>query len=182
MLGRSLSLRFDYTVNVLLDLLDTTAPLPKYGLLNTGGPHTPFSFTLAGSEVGVTASFIQPVGGIFSFGLLTMNLAGGANTPFGTYGVAIDSSARNGSGKAYYGDLEFNLYRPSKLLMTDFIANEKGYYFAADLTDGRSNTGAQAWKTPDVPDGHVPDGGSTIALLGSAMLGVGFLRRRFVKA
>jgi hypothetical protein len=32
------------------------------------------------------------------------------------------------------------------------------------------------------PDPDVPDGGSTIALLGSALLGVGFLRRKFVKA
>src|SRR5882757_1179328 len=72
------------TVKVLLDLKNTT-----YGIMNTGGPHTPFAFNLAGSETGVTASFIQPVGGIFTFGLLSLNLAGGGATPYGTYGVAI---------------------------------------------------------------------------------------------
>src|SRR3954447_287149 len=38
------------TVDVFVDLLDTTLPLPRYGFLNTSGPHTPFAFTLAGTE------------------------------------------------------------------------------------------------------------------------------------
>ena len=162
------------TVNVLVDLSDTTTPNPRYGFINTGGPHTPFTFTLAGSEVGVTATFIQPSGGTFSFGVLSLNLDGGGNTPFGTYGVAIDSSANNGSSKAYYGDLEFNLTRASGLVMADFIANASGAYFAADLTDGQ-NTGAQAWKTPGT---SVPDGGSTLALVGLAIAGLGLARRK----
>jgi hypothetical protein len=156
------------TVNVLVDLSSS-----QYGFMNTGGPHTPFTFTLAGSEAGVSATFIQPVSGIFSFGMLSLNLGGGANTPFGTYGVAIDSSAGNGSGKAYYGDLEFNLTRASGLLLTDFIANTDGYYFGADLTDGK-NTGAQGWSTPS----SVPDGGATLTLLGVALGSLGLVRRK----
>ena len=152
------------TVKVLLDLL------PTYGLLNTGGPHTPFAFTLAGSEVGVSATFVQPNPN----NLFSLNLIGGDNTPFGTYGVAIDSSAGNGSGKAYYGDLEFNLTRALGLSVKDFIANGDGYFFSADLTDGR-NTGSQTWKTTGT---SVPDGGSTLVLLGSALSGLGFLAGR----
>ncbi len=174
------------TVDVLLDLSDTSDPAPKYGLLNTGGPHTPFAFSISGTETGVTSSFIQPSGGIFSFGLLSLNLGGGGNTPFGTYGIAIDSSAGNGSGNAYYGDLQFRLTRAGGLLMTDFVANTDGYYFAADLTNG-SNTGAQAWGTPDTPSvvpngGTVPDGGATLTLLGLALSGLGIARRAASKA
>src|SRR4051794_4107149 len=47
-------------VNVKVDLSDTTLPAPEYGFINTGGPHTPFAFTLAGSQTGVSASFITP--------------------------------------------------------------------------------------------------------------------------
>jgi len=57
------------TVDVLVDLIDTTLPAPQYGFINTGGPHTPFAFTLAGTESGVSANFIQPVGGVYTFGL-----------------------------------------------------------------------------------------------------------------
>jgi hypothetical protein len=41
------------TVDVLVDLADTTLPLSRYGFINTGGPHTPF---LAGTEAGVSAT------------------------------------------------------------------------------------------------------------------------------
>src|SRR5882757_3796688 len=94
------------TVKVLLDLKNTT-----YGIMNTGGPHTPFVFNLAGLETDVTASFIQPVGGTYAFGVFALDLAGGEATPFGTYGVSITSTAGNGSGDAYYGDLQFDLIR-----------------------------------------------------------------------
>src|SRR5215470_6328756 len=73
------------TVDVLVDLIDTALPLPQYGFLNTGGPHTPFAFTLAGTEVGVSASFIQPLGGAYSFGLFSLGLGGGSATPYGTF-------------------------------------------------------------------------------------------------
>ena len=89
------------TVNVLVDLIDTTLPAPQYGFLNTGGPHTPFAFTLSGTELGVTGSFLQPSGGNFSFGLLSLSTGDGSNTPYGTYGVSIYSSAGDGSGNAY---------------------------------------------------------------------------------
>jgi len=181
------------TVDVLVDLADTAQPLPQYGFVNTGGPHTPFAFTIAGTEAGVSASFIQPAGGFFSFGLLSLDLGGGSATPFGTYGIAIDSSAGMGSDKAYYGDLEFLLTRSSGLSTDDFITNSAispgdNAYFAADLTNG-TNTGSQAWLTreqcPTSPCGRevtdVPEPGS-LALLGGGLTGLGivgsFLRWR----
>lgn len=161
------------TVKVLVDLLNTT-----YGFINTGGPHTPFAFNISGSQTGLGTTFIQPSAGTYTFGMFSLSTAGGDNTPYGSYGIAINDTAGNGSGNAYYGDLEFNLTRTGGLSVGNFVANADGYYFSADLTDGR-NTGAQAWKTPDAPT-SVPDGGSTLALLGIACSGVVLLRRSFV--
>jgi len=169
------------TVDVLVDLIDTTLPLPRYGFINTGGPHTPFAFTIAGTETGVSASFIQPAGGLYTFGLFSLNLGGGDATPFGTYGVAIDSTAGNGSSNGYYGDLEFALTRTSGLSTDDFITNaaidpgsDGPAYFAADLTDGGSNTGSQAWL---IRNRTVPEPAS-LALVGAALAGLGAFRRR----
>lgn len=171
------------TVNVLVDLSDTALPAPQYGFINTGGPHTPFAFQIAGTETGVSATFIQPASGVFSFGLLSLNLGGGSNTPYGAYGIAIDSSGGNGSSNAYYGDLEFNLTRLTGLSVNDFVANADNYYFSADLTNG-ANTGAQAWTGPGTPrEGPpgAPEGGSTVVLMGTALAGLGIFFRRFSK-
>lgn len=156
------------TVDVLVDLIDTALPPPQYGFINTGGPHTPFAFTLAGTESGVSANFLQPAGGVYTFGIFSLSTANGDNTPFGTFGISINSTAGNGSSNAYYGDLEFQVVRSSGLSTDDFILNTAlgsgtsgPAYFSADLTNG-TNTGAQAWTLRDSTT--VPEGGSTIFL------------------
>lgn len=156
------------TVNVTLDLLS------GYGFMNSGGPHTPFAFTLLGSESGLSADFLAPVGGTYANGQFSLSTANGDDTPFGTFGISILSSAKNGSGNAYYGDLSFDLTRTGGLLESDFIANSLGYYFGADLTDGQ-NTGSQGWKNPGT---NVPDSGMTAILLGLGLVAVSFFARR----
>lgn len=131
-------------VDVSVDLLD------GYGFLNTGGPHTPFAFNLAGSGTLSISPFTTPAGGVFGSYTFSLNSSGGSNTPFGVFGVALDSNAPNGSGAAYYGDLLFTLNRTGGLDTSDFVANAGGYFFSADLTD-HTNTGAQAWKVSAVP-------------------------------
>jgi hypothetical protein len=171
------------TVDVLVDLSDTSLPAPRYGFLNTGGAHTPFAFTISGSEAGVGATFLQPSGGSYTFGVFSLNLGGGGDNPFGTYGIAIDSTAGNGSGNAYYGDLEFQLSRTSGLSTDDFITNaliasggSGPAYFAADLTNG-SDTGAQAWKVRTTPSSPAPEPAG-MAVLGVALSALGLANRR----
>lgn len=176
------------SVSVNLDLLS------GYGLVNTGGPHTPFAFNLAGSESGLGISFTTPPGGsythngTFSFSL---NTAGGSNNPYGVYGVAIDSTAGNGSSKGWFGnqtviggDLLFTLTRTGGLSTDDFITNGPngtGYYFSADLSNG-SDTGAQAWALRTTPEteittNKVPEP-FTLTLFGAGLAGMATLRRR----
>jgi hypothetical protein len=172
------------TVDVLVDLIDTSLPLPEYGFINSGGPHTPFAFTLAGTESGISASFIQPAGGAYSFGMFSLSTSNGDDTPYGTFGISINSTAGNGTSKAYFGDLQFDVTRTSGLSTDDFVLNTAlgagssgPAYFAADLTNGSATTGAQAWEIRTTP---VPEPAS-LALFGSALLAFGFIRRRRYK-
>src|SRR5215472_1553498 len=80
---------------MLVDLADITLPLPQYGFVNTGRPHTPFAFTLAGTDTGVSASTLQPAGGAYSFGVFSLSTAPGDATPYGTFGISINSTAGN---------------------------------------------------------------------------------------
>lgn len=158
------------SVNVSVDLLS------GYGFLNTGGPHTPFTFNLSGTGA-LGIDFTTPPSGIYASGVFSLDSAGGANTPYGTYGVALDSSAGNGTSDAYFGDLIFTLTRTGGLDTSDFVANDDGSYFAADLTNGSNTTGAQAWEIRNDPIG-VPEPG-TMGLFGAGVIAVaGAARRR----
>jgi hypothetical protein len=156
---------------------------PGYGFLNTGGPHTPFAFNVE-DATDLSIAWTQPVNGTYASGVFLLNESGGDATPFGTFGIAIDSTADNGSGAAYYGDLIFTLTdSDGSLDTTDFIANLDGWFFAAELTDGENNTGSQAWKEfvegggGPGPGNEVPEPG-TLAVVGAGLAGWWALRRR----
>lgn len=167
------------TVTVFLDLLD------GYGILNTGNDNkTPFAFNLSGSKVGLSATFVTPSGGAYTSGQFSLNANGGGNSPYGDFTVAIDSTAKNGGSDAYFGDLKFDLTRTGGLTLAAFIANAQGAYFSADLINQATGaTGAQAWSGDGNPPPSVPDSGSTLVLLGSALSGLGFMasRRKMAK-
>src|SRR5262249_53846674 len=131
----------------------------------------------------VSATFTQPPGGVYTFGIFSLSTVNGGATPYGTFGISIDSTAGNGSSNAYFGDLEFQVTRTSGLRTDDFISNSAvdprhsgPAYFAADLTNGLTgNTGSQAWKTPDGPP-RVPQP-TTLGLMGTGLLALFAMRR-----
>ena len=155
--------------------------LPGYGFVNTGGQHTPFAFNLTGSGALSISPFTTPAGGIYNLtSVFSLNAGGGDNTPYGTFGIALDSNADNGSGNGYFGDLLFTLNRVGGLDTNDFVRNADtdpivgGSYFSADLSDGR-NTGAQAWDTRTMSSVPEP---TSFALIGTALIGLGVIRSR----
>jgi len=170
------------SVDVAVDLKD------GYGFVNSGGQHTPLAFNLAGSGA-LSINFTTPLGGHYTHSgphhsivteNLSLNTLGGDNTPFGAFSVAIDDTAGNGSGSGYFGDLLFTLTRTGGLSTDDFIANNHGVFFSADLSDGRE-TGAQAWSVGIDPPGPsttaVPEP-VTMSLFGAGLAGAFLARRR----
>ncbi|HET7086573.1 MAG TPA: PEP-CTERM sorting domain-containing protein [Rhizomicrobium sp.] len=170
------------SVKVSVDLKD------GYGFINSGGPHTPFAFNLKGSGA-LDISFTTPAGGHYTHKgphnsivqeTLSLDTLGGSNTPFGAFSVAIDDTAGNGSGSGYFGDLLFTLTRATGLSTDDFIANDDGVFFSADLSNG-DKTGAQAWSVGIDPPGpsteRVPEP-VTMSLFGAGLAGAFAARRR----
>jgi len=174
------------SVQIGVDLLD------GYGFVNTGGPHTPLAFNLNGSGALSITPFTTPLNGVYASGVFSLNTGGGDNTPYGSFGIALDSSAGNGSGAGYYGDLLFTLNREGGLDTDDFVRNVDndpivdGSYFSADLSNCAPDatscpdfgpTGAQAWSDRRIPTTQIPLP-STLALLGLPLAGLALSRRK----
>jgi len=68
------------------------------------------------------------------------------------------------------------LTRAGGLITDDFIGNDQGVFFSADLSDGR-NTGAQAWSVGIDPPTTVPEP-VTMSLFGAGLAGAFLARRR----
>ena len=156
--------------------VDLVFKASNYGIVNTGGPHVSFGFNIAPSVGTLGISFVTPASGNFAFGSFTLDTAGS-----GGFNTVLDDSAGNGSGKGYYGPLEFVLSSASGLSTDDFTS-VGGVYFEADLTDGngpgQGNTGEQTWSNRvDPPPTTVPEP-FTMSLFGAGLAGMAAMRRR----
>ena len=92
----------------------------------------------------------------------------------GFFEFGLESPGTGGSSPAG-STLAFRI-TATGLDITDIEANALANFFAADIISGTTGfTGAIDVSTPPTT---VPDGGSTLSLLGLAVLGLGYLRRR----
>jgi hypothetical protein len=106
--------------------------------------------------------------------------------PFGTFGSIVDCTdptvCGNGtSPPTFQGPLTFQITNAGGLLLSDFVANAGGFFFAADLgvvkTGGGFNTGSVGTNTPGTPS-TVPEPGSFLLLVSAAGMGLWLSRKR----
>ena len=130
--------------------------------VNTGGPHTPFTYNLNATPTSI--SFVNPA--IFS--------AAGTSgaTPYGTFNHGVDMVGVNGAPGSQHGPLDFTVFG---ITTANFNANALGYFFAADLirlSNGATGSVAAGVLSPAVPEA------STWAMMLLGFFGVGFLAYR----
>jgi hypothetical protein len=132
--------------------------------VNTGGPHTPFTYNLNAIPTSIT--FASPA--IFS-------AAGTSSaTPYGTFNHGVDMVGNNGAQASQHGPLDFTILGIST---ANFTANSLGYFFAADLvrlSNGATGSVAAGVLTPAVPEPTT----WAMMLLGFAGIGLLAYRRR----
>jgi len=144
--------------------------------------NSPYAFANTGSADGQAFKFN-------AVGVTLLDITVDAHTPL----LGKDTGAFNGDGTGTFG---FGIFCPgcggglSDSFTSDIVfhvanatiaeltaPNAAGNIFVADI--GNAATGFTGPVDSSAP---VPDGGSTVALLGSVLLGLGVLRRRFGKS
>ena len=145
--------------------------------VNSGGPHTPFTFELDLTGAAITVT--SPSGGVF----YAQNL-GGADTPYGAFNYAIGYTGKNGGPpNGNPGPLDFEVTDALGISVYDFVPNaaQNGYYFAADVYGPGGNTGSVAAnEVADPPTPAVPEPAS-FTILASALLGLAVARKRMAR-
>lgn len=159
--------------NVANQLTFTVTLLAPYNFVDTGLDAT-FGFNLNGNPTitysGITAGFSANGGS--PVGAQSLHIDG---TGFFEYGLNCPGCGNGAPG--LHGPLTFTI-SAAGLTLASLQQNALNQFFAVDVfsnpaAGGNGNTGAL-----DASVGTVPDGGTTVGLLGLGMLGLGYLRRR----
>lgn len=147
--------------------------------VNTGGPHTPFSFNLtpaaaASAIINITPDLVPGPGVTFTAATTS------SNTPYGSFSNGINGTFDQGGGNGVVGPLDFDI--TGVTTANFFTANADGYNFAADVLGPSGGTGAIANGdfhfriTPPLVTG-IPEP-STWAMMILGFFGVGFMAYR----
>jgi hypothetical protein len=183
---------------VTITITDNGAGIASLTIANSGLVGTEFnSITLVNIADAYrgTLTIVQS-GSVGSFGSATISQQTGAQdssaNPFkadgdGFFDVAFafktDSGSTFGAGESVTYTITSSVLGLSALSfdLTSYTGGGNGVWHAAAHVQGISPSGS-GW-IGDKPTGDVvPDGGSTIALLGLALVGADYLRRRMINA
>lgn len=137
--------------------------------VNSGRPHTPFSFNL--NETIALSQIISITYGV------TLTAAGtSANTPYGSFSDGIDGSMQGGGGHGISGPLDFTI---TGIGTGNFAKNSLGYTFGVEvgflLQNGKYAIGTIASGDPIAT--AVPEP-ATWAVMVFGFAGVGFIAYR----
>jgi len=143
------------TVNITVTL---NAP-SKF--VSTGGPHHALAFSIVGNPAVTIASL--PAG-------FEVGPAPAGESPFGSFGYSVDCPGCGpGASNAKPGPLTLTVSSAAGLTPADFIGNDGGYFFAADIIGPSGNTGNVAALIPEP---------TTALLLTSGLVGISAAAKR----
>lgn len=157
-------LSFSVTLNSGYSFVDTGFNV-DFGFNLNGNPSITYSGVSSGFAAGNTSGNTTTLTNPQTAGVFHMDGAGDFE-----YGL-LCTACGNGGSNPQPGPLNFTI-SAAGLNLSSLQLNAAGEYFAVDLL-GNGNTGAV-----DASLSTVPDGGTTVGLLGLSMLGLGYLRRR----